>query len=969
MDAMFGLFGKKKDNNNAQPPAPQQAPLQRAQGVRGRNQQQANAVLNQAPDPDKDTPDDLQAFFLTKKQEVIDGAVTAASGRMKEALGAKMTKIIEGQKKQILAHAQAQVKASIDANPNPKAKDLDPKTLVGESAAWGEALKVAGEEAATKVEAKKPLLATAGDDAFEYEPDGDLKKSQRDKHLQKLIAIVTKAVDAEAKRIEKELETAADAAPAKQGLVTTATTKADDSAKSDIAGELTAREDATNNADLEAAVKPAVKAIGDEIRAKELEYLKSGLGANGTGWFRSARFKSFHTRMKAAAREKAHESTQAAIDEKRAGGIAQGGKAQFEHQSVQAQILTHDAAKMELRTVMGGLAQELLDTADGEIKIDEILTGVGNAAGWGVLRNNPGTKDGKDGAKKAALAAVKAGKDAADKKLHDKAKILKDEYVKAGDGVDSAEQVEAEKDVVDNKITPALGKDTQKGQTFGKKMLTQAIEAPNASKGLQLVAKMIDAAAPQPGDETELQVELKIPATHGAFVYINVTGNAARNKHMEVGIDLGFGAGWETWGLSARGGFNVFLKAGAMDTVTAMQMIHYGAFRNLAQLSDDAASFWAGTVDPGKTASKKKDEVGKTEQAELWAAAMEERAFGKDKDAFVEVGGGISAGAKLKAGIDGEITGKATTALRWDKEVMDKVKTSQGNFGDAGKFGDRSGDRDQRKDLAQKKRAAVNLAAKRVNRLKFTTAIEAEAAGQKFSIGVEAERMSKEVGADWTIQLAGGVPYDAANANSSTLMSKIAASYVPSAISGVKKIYDLYKANHKTPGSTDTEGQGDGVAQTVGGVADAGEDLLVGLDAGGMTNNLLKSLSDANPQGLAGGQADGINDTARLWLGNGGLKGAMGDNGDMSKLVSDAPKAQPFGMTSQLQIQCVIEIPEGGKPKVTFKVMSQKELKMGGELGAGVGLTGKLTRKQELAGFSLGGENGPSAWMGGRNQS
>lgn len=964
---MFG-FGKKKDTTVQPPAPPQQGPLQRGQGVRGRNQQQANAVLNAAPDPDKDTPEDLEAFLQTKKQAVVENAVAAAADRMKEALGAKMQKIIEGQKKQILAHAQEQVKASIAQNPNPKAKDLDPKALVGESAAWSEAIKVAADEAGTKVDGKKPLLTTAGEDAFDYEPEGNLKKSQRDKHLAKVTALVTKAVDAEAKRIEKELVTAAEKEPAKQSLVASATTKADDSANNDIAGEVTARED--NNADLETAVKPAVKQVGDEIRAKELKYLETGLGANGTGWFRSARFKSFHTRMKAAAREKAHESTQGAIDEARGARAPNApGKAQFEHQSVQAQILTHDAAKQELRTVMGGLAKDLLGEADGEIKVDDILTGIGNAAGWGALRNNPGTKDGKDAAKKAALAAVKGGKDAADKKLHDKAKELKDEYVKAGDGVDSVEQVEAEKDVIDNKITPALGKDTAKGQAFGKKMMTQAIEAPTASKGLQLVAKAIDAAAPQPGDETELQVELKIPATHGAFVYINVTGNATRNKHMEVGIDLGFGAGWETWGLSARGGFNVYLKAGAMDTVTAMQMIHYGAYRNLAQVSDNAASFWAGTTDPSKTASKKDDEVGKTEQAELWAAMMEEKAFGKDKDAFVEVGGGISAGAKLKAGIDAELTGKATTALRWDKEVMDKVKTTQGNFGDAGKFGDRQGKtRDQRKLAAQGKRQAVNEAAKRVNRLKFTTQVEAEANGQKFQIGLEAERMSKPVGADWTIQLSGGVPYDAANAGSSTLMSKIAASYVPAALGGVKKLYDLYKSNSQKPVG-ETEGEGDGASQIVGGVADTGQDLLVGLDAGGMTNNLLQSLSEANPQNLAAPQAEGVNDTARLFLGKDmGMSGGMGDKGDMSKLVSDGPKPSPFGMTSMLQIQAVIEVPEGGTPKVTFKVMKQKELKLGGELGGGVGLTGKLTRKQELAGFSLGGDNGPSAWMGGRNQ-
>ncbi|NVB81743.1 MAG: hypothetical protein HOV81_25335, partial [Kofleriaceae bacterium] len=355
------------------------------------------------------------------------------------------------------------------------------------------------------------------------------------------------------------------------------------------------------------------------------------------------------------------------------------------------------------------------------------------------------------------------------------------------------------------------------------------------------------------------------------------------------------------------------------------------------------------------------------EQAELWAAMTEERVFGKDKEAFVEVGGGINAGAKLKAGIGGEVTGGFTSALRWDKSVFDAVHTQNSEHGVGLMGGSRVGkNRDQRKQMATEKRDLVGEHVKRMNRLQFGTSMEAEALGQKFSIGLEAKHTFGPTGG-WEIAAKGAIPYDSSSASSSTMLSKIAASYVPAAIGGIKKIYDIYKAKNPDQGTQDQGGNP--VSRGIGGVLDTGEDLTAGLDAGGMTGDLFKKLSEANPQNLVAGESDGVNDTARLWLGKSlKMDKLMGENGDMSKATSALGTASPFGASSSLEVALQCEIPNapGEKPKFAFKVTKGKELRMGGELGGGVGLTAKLTRKQELGGVAYKSGEGFNAFTGGR---
>jgi len=946
---LFG-FGSKKDkkpqDKNQPPPVPAPSPAKNAVNA----QQAGAAIAGAALAPKVETKEERNAFLGTERDKVLPGLVKSASDSVVAALTTKMGKVIESQKKTILANAAANVENTVKGKPG--APDIKGADVVKDGAAWDEAAKSAGTQAsAMMTQQKKDDLKHVGEPEFVVGDDFDPSLT-KDKQLVKVTASAKKKIDGAAKLLENELVADIKVPQNSSNIVSKAQMAANTQAAKE--GEDEQKDRAAHEVLITNIVREPVGKFSEEIKAEEKEYLENGLGANGVrfwGWFRSKEFNKFNAKMKAAAKEKAQVETDKALVEERGKGVDPKKKAEFEHQAMKAHIMANDAAGGELSIVLKELAADLLTNADNQVHIGDLLKATASAAAWSTLRDDD--KD-HDKARKTVTSALKGAKDGVQKQLHDKATLLKNEYIKAS-GDTPAEQAQSQvnvdnkqNDLISNKLDKQFEKKDDKDgdKTFGQKMVARSMEAPTAGKGLEMVAKLIDAAAPQVGNETEIQVELKIPATHGAFVYFTVTGNAARTKHMEVGVDIAFGAGWETWGFSVKGGFNVFLKAGAHDTVTAMQLIHYGAFRNLTGVSDKAANFWAGTVDPSKTGKDADHQISKTEQAELWAAMMEEKAFAKDKGAFVEVGGGGGVGAKLNVGVaKGEASMKLQTAKRWDKEVIDKAGPMESRVDPVTKEDKSAQERDR---IAQAKRDAVKKHAKRINTLKFGTQVEAEANGQKFTLGIEGERVGvpkpppEKSGANWKITATGGIPYNGNDASATTMLSKIAGSYVPAGLAGIKKIYDLYKAKHPTqaPEDDSQEGEGDGGAQVTGGVADVAEDLLVGLDAGGMTNDLMKQLAEANPQNLSTAGTDaGVNDTMRTFFG--GKAGA-----------SEVPKAQPFGMTSQLQIALVVEIPDKGAPRFTFKVMRSKELAMGGELGGGVGLTAKITRKEELGGVS-----------------
>lgn len=972
MAGLRSLFGGSKAKDQGQ--GGQQG---QQQGSQAQNNQQSQAVLNSNAD---DTKVEREQFINGKKQQIIDTAVDGAMKKLEEDLTSKIGKIVLASKPQILEAAKKEIEDQLKAShtgTETQHANVDANKLVAESDAWKDASAESAEQAKTLATPKKIELQNAANPAFVVDDKVSLKKKDREKHLKQATEKAKELVNAKAKEIATSLAVTLNNDQKKKDLVAAATAKA----KGSVDQKAESEADKRNKADatIEDAVKDPIKAANDEINAATLLYLEKGLGAYGTGWFRSAEFKKFHASMKDHARTSGQNSTQAAIKDQRNGGNKQG--AEFEYQTMQAQLQTHAAAKGELRGVMKDFAAELLGQAQGLYKVTDELHKPATTSAWAALRANPADDKNKAAAKKAAATAVKTAKPAIETAFHDKATKLKNDYVKVkgADGKEDEQGGKAKTDELNsNKVETHFGAGG-KGEEFGKKMITKAMEAPSASKGLELVGKLIDAAAPQVGDSAELEIELKIPCTHGAFAYFTVKGEAARAKNMELGLTIGFGAGWEAVGISARGGFLVFLKSSAADTVTAMQLIHYGAFRNLTHVSDDMANFWAGAKDSKKT-GKGDQQVGKNEQAELWAAMMEERTFGKDKDAYVEVGGGIAGKAKLNAGVGLGVEGSLTTARRWDREVFENIDKAgqqpppQGQqapapttkqLGTIGERTDAQGNlksRADRKLMAQNKRKAIEQHVKRVQEFKMAASMDAEAGGVKFGIGIEGKWKSLE---GWGFAAKASVPYDPQDTGSSGLTSKIAGAYVPAAMGGIKKIYDAYKAKHGND-----QDKNNVEARGVGGTLDAGEDLLVGLDAGGMTHGLLKGLADANPQGMKAGTDEFTNDTARMWLGNHmGMGKVMGESGDMSKPVSDAPVAHPFGSTSTLEVELSVEQKPGEKPKFSFKVRKAKELRMGADLGGGVGLKGKLTRKSDLFGGqyqSGGSENG--LFTGGRQE-
>lgn len=973
MAGLRSLFGGKSNNQGGSGGQQGQQPGNN----QAQNNQQANAVLRSTTD---DTLEERQQFIDGKKQQIVDTAVSGAMKKLEDDLTAKIGKIVLASKPQILEAAKKEIEEQLKTaqGSDGQRANVDANKLVAESDAWKDANAESAEQAKALATPHKNALEAAANPAFVVDGKASLKKKDQDKHLKQVTEKAKDLVNAKAKELGTTLATSLNNDQKKKDLVKAATDKAKGAVDQKAESEADKRVQA--DATIEDAVKDPIKKANDEINDATRLYLEKGLGAYGTGWFRSPEFKKFHATMKDHARTAGQNSTQAAIKDERGGPTPKKG-AEFEYQTMQAQLETHNAAKGELRGMMKEFAGELLGQAQGQYSVADALHKPATTSAWAALRANPADEKNKAAAKKAAVSAVKSAKPEIEQAFHDKATKLKNDYVKVkgADGKEDEQGGKAKTDQLNtDKVETHFGAGG-KGADFGKKMITKAMEAPTASKGLELIGKLIDAAAPQVGDSAELEIELKIPCTHGAFAYFTVKGEAARAKNMELGLTIGFGAGWEAVGLSARGGFLVFLKSSAADTVTAMQLIHYGAFRNLTHVSDDMANFWAGAKDSKKT-GKGDQQVGKNEQAELWAAMMEEKTFGKDKDAYVEVGGGMAGKAKLNAGVGLGVDGSLTTARRWDREVFENIDKAgqqpppQGQQAPApttktlGTIGERTEQdgtlksRQARKDMAKEKRKQIEEHVKRVQEFKMSASMDAEAGGVKFSLGLEGKWKSLE---GWGIAAKASVPYDPQDTGSSGLTSKIAGAYIPAAMGGIKKIYDAYKAKHGNDQDKNNVG-----ARGVGGAMDAGEDLLVGLDAGGMTHGLLKGLADANPQGVKAGTDEFTNDTARMWLGNHmGMGKVMGDSGDMSKPVSDAPTAHPFGSTSTLEVELSVEKKPGEAPKFGFKVRKAKELRMGADLGGGLGLKGKLTRKSDLFGGQVqkgGKENG--FFTGGRQE-
>ena len=381
-------------------------------------------------------------------------------------------------------------------------------------------------------------------------------------------------------------------------------------------------------------------------------------------------------------------------------------------------------------------------------------------------------------------------------------------------------------------------------------------------------------------------------------------------------------------GLSADARINLFLKARGPDTDKACKMMSYGVYRDSCGnpfVPQAVATWWA----TGKAA--RTGEVSKDEEAETWAAMVEEYAMtgeGSD-DAFVESGWGGAAQGKANAGLvnaQGKIA--LSTMRHWDKKSLARAGYTPGQLA-------HGGDVDANKAAALEKRKQVNeLGTERRTQANIEGQIEAEANGQKFALGVKFQRVggnpdNPKLGL-WDVEILGQIPYDAGSESSATELSKFAGQYVPSALSALRSFYERVK--HKD--------DKDGGTKAAGTVIEDTSELLQGLDAGGLTGNIGKSLSDVK---MTGAQPEYMNDD---------LAGALGTR--PSTPVD--PLVSRHSARSILQVSIYRKEASWG-----FAISEIKQLSIGLGDRAGMGASASLTAEKTKKLFSAG-EDGVNNW-------
>jgi hypothetical protein len=224
-------------------------------------------------------------------------------------------------------------------------------------------------------------------------------------------------------------------------------------------------------------------------------------------------------------------------------------------------------------------------------------------------------------------------------------------------------------------------------QSYAAGVVKAAIESSDIGKGWQVIGGIIDAAVPNIGGKAKLDLQLKIPVFKGVFITFQFVGEAERENYMKkdrtrvlpsgkfaktmkellktrIEFTTGLGGGMPgLFDLVAQ--FGGFLEAQASDSTRLCMMMSYAMYRKMKDytgLAPMALRIWG----QGGTTRKLNKTTGKAtggtytreEEAELWAAMVEEQAMG-EKQAYADIG----LLGKAKAGINAGV-GKAETELK-----------------------------------------------------------------------------------------------------------------------------------------------------------------------------------------------------------------------------------------------------------------------------------------------------------------
>lgn len=230
--------------------------------------------------------------------------------------------------------------------------------------------------------------------------------------------------------------------------------------------------------------------------------------------------------------------------------------------------------------------------------------------------------------------------------------------------------------------------------------IKKVVKAENVGKAMKVLGGVIDTAVPSKGQSASIEVEFKLPfEINGVEVYFSLTyaGEAERDSEKDgrnvkeslmARSELTFGFGVEVAKLlDVSVHFGAFIEASAKNSSHLMDLISYGLYRALKrggkpvrQFADKVWGKGGKTMKLDPNTHKAIGKYSKEEEAEIWAATVEEKVF-KDAqsggDAYVDVGWLGKAKADVNVGI-GKL-GLEAKYSRFSRIAKDTLKDAHGN--------------------------------------------------------------------------------------------------------------------------------------------------------------------------------------------------------------------------------------------------------------------------------------------------
>lgn len=547
---------------------------------------------------------------------------------------------------------------------------------------------------------------------------------------------------------------------------------------------------------------------------KEAVLMKLGVGRGA--WRRSDELNEFREKMKASAREQANTEIDSQISTNTSITSAVGKK----YKAMIAKKEAYKMAKGSVDSVMEKEAIVITDRVLPAAAMKKELQDAAQSSAYDVARNDANaTKKIREaalsGARKKAIELLKANQT---KAVNEARKITKGDKATAGSTADTAKQDELSTEVKDQITTDRVA----------EKAIHLALEAKDINSGLAKIGKILDLAAPNPGDTSSYEFELKIPVHEsGVYVLFGLAGEASRElKELTVSTEITFGAGFHTFGFDANFRAGFYLESQSKDSKGVMNLISYGMYRELRVVAPKAADYFWGQG--GKSGMEQ------VEEAELWAAMIEEQDLNKE-GSHVDIGLVTRLQAEANAGV-AEMGGTVGYKLlsRFDKEAIDRIGGS--GFGDT-------------TDLTKLKEKAKRMKTGATRQV-FDATAEAKVKIGGTSIGFALEGEASVV--NWRlrafeISAKGTIPFQFGE--EAAEWAQIAAKVATPIAGASKNVFGIILSRVRREKDAD--------ATNTGSVADAGTDVLFTVP---QFDEAGKSLAES----IQGDET--VNDTIRGWL-------------------------------------------------------------------------------------------------------